>query len=280
MQSKHGKRHVSFTCENPFVTEGMAEDTPDRNRIQTRLSRHWTTMKKVVKIIPHHGGKPLNYDILTDTGCAISLVSADLASFCGKVNDSNGPGRISTSFHGFVKACALDCSGLVSFDVQYEGRWTGVEAWVSPSIHGELWLSYQTLGWLGIIPEAFPVPPLERRLPLNDKDSDVEEVVPPKQRLEIVDLVTSDPGEDDEDGSGDPEESPEESAEREIQPGFLAPFYFGWRREVVFRQAITRTGIQKCDIYYIPPRDGRYHTRGAQRKQHSKRDLKIFPRIS
>ena len=39
-QSKHGKRHVSFTCENPFVTKRMAEDTPDRNRIQTKLSRH------------------------------------------------------------------------------------------------------------------------------------------------------------------------------------------------------------------------------------------------
>ena len=226
-------------------------------------------MKKVVRVFPCHGGEPFDCDILLDTGCAISVVSADLASFCGKVDDSNGPGKILTSFYGFVKVASgqtLDCSGLVSFDVQYEGRWTGVEAWVSPSIHGELWLIYQTLGWLGIIPEAFPVPPLERRLPLNDEDSDVEEVVTPKQRLKIVNLVTSHPGEDDEDRSGDPEESPGESAEREIQPGFLAPFYFGLRREVMFRQAITRTGKQNCDIYYIPPRDGLYHTRRAQRK--------------
>ena len=39
------------------------------------------------------------------------------------------------------------------------------------------------------------------------------------------------------DKTGDPDSTPGEGAEREIQPNFLVPFNFGRQREVVFRQA-------------------------------------------
>ena len=41
--------------------------------------------------------------------------------------------------------------------------------------------------------------------------------------------------EEDVDETGDPDKLPGEGSEKEITPDFLAPFNFGWRREVVFR---------------------------------------------
>ena len=191
-------------------------------------------------------------------------MSADLASFCGVVDNTNGQGKISTSFYGFIKVASgqqLDCSGLVSFGIQFGGRSTEVSAWVFLSIRGEILLSWQTLGELGIIPEAFPMSPLEGGLLPSDEDTDVVEVLTPKKMPEVIDLVTSDPGEEDEDKTGDPDKIPGEGA---------VPFNFGWRREVVFRQA-RQAGVPNCDIYYIPPQDGRYRTRKAQQNDIPKR---------
>ena len=110
-------------------------------------------------------------------------------------------------------------------------------------------------------------------LPPSDKDTDVVGVLTPKKMSQV--LGTSDPGDEDEDETGDPDKLPGDGAEKEIQPDFLVPFNFGWRREVVFRQA-RRAGIPNCDIYYIPPQDGCYHTRKAQRKRRSKKDQERY----
>ena len=44
---------------------------------------------------------------------------------------------------------------------------------------------------------------------------------------------------------------------------------------VNFRQARS-SGVTNCDVYYIPPQDGRYRTREAKRKRRSKKDQERY----
>ena len=44
---------------------------------------------------------------------------------------------------------------------------------------------------------------------------------------------------------------------------------------IFFRQA-RGAGVTKCDVYYIPPQDGRYRTREAKRKRRSKKDQERY----
>jgi hypothetical protein len=120
-------------------------------------------MRRVVRIVPLNRGVLFDCNILPDTECARSLVPADLAPFCGMVDNTNGQGKISTSFYGSINVAGgqqLDCSGLVTFGIQFGGLSKKVSAWVTPSIRREILLDWQTLGELGFIPEAFPTPPL------------------------------------------------------------------------------------------------------------------------
>ena len=56
---------------------------------------------------------------------------------------------------------------------------------------------------------------------------------------------------------GDPDKEPGEGAEKEIAEDFLQPFHYGWRRECVYRKS-KNSSVTNCDVYYIPPQDGRY----------------------
>ena len=55
-----------------------------------------------------------------------------------------------------VNGNQMNCSGSVTFKVEYEGRKTDVLALASSSIHEEILLNWQTLQRLGIIPKNFP----------------------------------------------------------------------------------------------------------------------------
>ena len=68
--------------ENQFVREG-----PDQNQKEKAT----TTMTAMVIIIPHpfHGGELFERDVWLDTEVTRSLVSEDLAGFCGTVDDTN-----------------------------------------------------------------------------------------------------------------------------------------------------------------------------------------------
>ena len=57
------------------------------------------------------------------------MVSADWAASCGVVEDSDLPPIIRV-----VSGKALDCTGIVTFDVESGGKSMVVSAWVSPLI--------------------------------------------------------------------------------------------------------------------------------------------------
>jgi hypothetical protein len=82
-----------------------------------------------------------------------------------------------------------------------------------------------------------------------------------------------DPGDVEDD---DPSKLPGDGANDEIQPKFLAPFYYGWTREVVFRQA-RRTGRNICDVYYVPLQSSHHHARpSSRRKQRSRKEQEQY----
>ena len=69
---------------------------------------------------------------------------------------------------------------------------------------------------------------------------------------------------------GDPSKGPGEGCTKPIPEDYLQPFYSGWRRELVYRLNTKNGAATQCDVYYIPPQDGRYRTREAKRKRRSK----------
>ena len=104
--------------------------------------------------------------------------------------------------------------------------------------------------------------------------------------------------EESDDEVGDPSKDPGEGCSKEVPHDYLQPFVHGWRREVVYRyfnifnyffllnflnfsfvfncRNKTKNTASQCDIYYIPPQDGRYRTREAKRKRRSKVDQERY----
>jgi len=95
----------------------------------------------------------------------------------------------------------------------------------------------------------------------------------PKVKGYVVEEETS--SEEEIDEVGDPDKEPGEGAEKEITEDFLQPFHYGWRRECVYRKS-KNSSVTNCDVYYIPPQDGRYRTREAKRKRRSKADQERY----
>ena len=93
-----------------------------------------------VKVKRRNGGIPFVFGMLPDTGCTQSLMVADLASQYGMV----------------INTQELDCSGTVTFDVEFEGCSVEVVALGSSSINSEVILSWRMLQELRVIPEGFP----------------------------------------------------------------------------------------------------------------------------
>jgi hypothetical protein len=139
-QNEHGRQHVCLSQENQFGQEGTNGDWSPKEKA--------ANMTAVVKIVPHpfHGGEPFERDVWLDTGVNWSLVSADLAELCGKVDDKNLSPLVACANSQVIR-----CTGLVTFNVEFEGNSMVVLAWVSPSIQGEVLLGYQTLVELGFV---------------------------------------------------------------------------------------------------------------------------------
>jgi hypothetical protein len=110
-----------------------------------------------------------------------------------------------------------------------------------------------------------------------------------KQEPEVVELSSNEDSESDQqqeeeekeepekdDEVGDPDKQPGEGASRRIHPDHLQPFHYGWRREVVYRARTKHESASECDIYYLPPQEGRYRTREAKRKRRSKTDQERY----
>ena len=107
---------------------------------------------------------------------------------------------------------------------------------------------------------------------------------------ETIDLSSNDDDKDEEDDDddedsssdeevdeiGDPSKGPGEGCTKPIPEDYLQPFYSGWRRELVYRLNTKNGAATQCDVYYIPPQDGRYRTREAKRKRRSKKDQERY----
>jgi hypothetical protein len=78
-------------------------------------------------------------------------MAADLASRHGMVINTRRRKKIRA-----VNDQKLDCSGTVTFDIEFEGRSMEVVALVSSSITNEVLLSWHTLKKIGVIPDDFP----------------------------------------------------------------------------------------------------------------------------
>ena len=78
-------------------------------------------------------------------------MTADLATRHGMVINTRWRKKIRA-----VNDQKLDCSGTVTFDIEFEGRSMEVVALVSSSITNEVLLSWHTLKKIGVIPEDFP----------------------------------------------------------------------------------------------------------------------------
>ena len=109
-------------------------------------------MIAVVRVVPHtvqYGQSPFDIDIRVNTGCTRSVVSADWAALCGVLEAPGLYHIVEDTDPGHSQE--LDCTRLVTFDVEYEGKSSVVAAWVSPSIQREVLLGSQTLTELGLV---------------------------------------------------------------------------------------------------------------------------------
>ena len=109
-----------------------------------------TPLMSKVSIIPHTV-TPFKFDVLPNTGCYQSLITMDLVSANSMVVDRYDKRMLKT-----VSGNQMDCSGSVTFEVEYEGRKTDVLALVSSSIQEEILLSWQVMQRLGVISKDFP----------------------------------------------------------------------------------------------------------------------------
>ena len=108
-----------------------------------------TPMMRDVKVTPHDGKAPFVLDMCPDTGCTQSMISEDVVSCQQLTVDTRLRKRVRA-----VNNQTLDCSGTVTFDIEFKGRSTEVIALVSSSITEEVLLSWQILKKLGVIPDG------------------------------------------------------------------------------------------------------------------------------
>ena len=100
----------------------------------------------VVRVIPRtfrYGRLQFHIDIRMNTVCTQSVVSADWAARCGMLEAPGLYHIMEDTDPGHSQE--LDCTGLVTFDVEYEGKSSVMAAWVSPSIQREVLLGSQAL---------------------------------------------------------------------------------------------------------------------------------------
>ena len=104
-----------------------------------------------MKIIPSIGKKPFDFEVFPDQGATQSLVAHDVARKYGMKIDPTGRKAVEDAQGG-----KMQCSGVTSFDVEYEGNKTRVQALVSKSLKNECLLGWRALQRLNIIHENFP----------------------------------------------------------------------------------------------------------------------------
>ena len=105
----------------------------------------------MMKITPSHGKKPFDFEVFPDQGASQSLVAFDVAKKYGLTIDPTGRKAV-----GDAQGGKMQCSGVTSFDVEYEGNKTRVQALVSKSLKNECLLGWRALQRLKIIHENFP----------------------------------------------------------------------------------------------------------------------------
>ena len=103
-----------------------------------------------VKIKPAKG-KPFRFKVFPDTGCYQSLVASDLVKTYGMQFDRNRVKKVKA-----VDGGQMECSGLVAFQLTYEGQKMNVLTLVTPALQEEVLLSWRTLQRLNDIPKDFP----------------------------------------------------------------------------------------------------------------------------
>ena len=80
----------------------------------------------------------------------------------------------------------LDCSGTVTFDIEFKGRSAEVIALVSSTLTEEVLLSWQILKKLGIIPDDFPEPEARAAVLTASSESNIKAISNGKEAREAV----------------------------------------------------------------------------------------------
>ena len=158
-----------------------------------------TTMTATVQIVPMTGqGETFRAEVWVDTGCDLSLVSADWAERFGTVENPD-PKPVIRQTDGEI----LECTGRVTFRAEYRVNKAVVVAWVSPTIKRKLWVSFHVQRDLGMV---FVVPPEDFSTPIDPEPGD--------RRCKLLGI----------------------GADSGVEPRFMAPFFMEWKREAVLRQ--------------------------------------------
>jgi hypothetical protein len=140
-----------------------------------------TPMMRGVKVTPHDGKAPFVFNMCPDTGFTQSMISENVVSCQNLAVDTRLGKRVRA-----VNNQKLECSGTVTFGIEFKGRSTEVVALVSLSITEEVLLSWQILKKLGVIPDDFPEPEARAAVLTASSESNIKAISNGKEAREAV----------------------------------------------------------------------------------------------
>ena len=85
-------------------------------------------------------GRKFEFDVVPDTGCSQTIVGKEMADNNCMVIDTSKKKGIRNASNGPMK-----CEGTTTFEVQYEGKTTTVEALVSSDMDDEMLMGWKAL---------------------------------------------------------------------------------------------------------------------------------------
>ena len=155
---KCGKEnHFGSVCRSKPMAKGKQTPEVNSNRVQVMKVPVGTyddnapVPRANMVITPSYGKKPFEFMVFPDQGASQSLIAYDVAKKHGLKIDSSKKKEI-----GDAQGGRMDCSGITTFAVKFEGNETNVEALVTKSLQGECLLGWKALQRLKIIHENFP----------------------------------------------------------------------------------------------------------------------------
>ena len=249
-QPTYNMNRIYAICERTFREEGWSEDKiikEQTEHFRTIILGNESTQRmwnmRSVRITPHNGKSAFNYPIVIDGTIVQALISANLAYWLLDAKMIRSSGRVAPIFGENPSRKSYS----VTFDVQYEGNYTTVKAWIETTTEGQLKLGKKDLWDLGM-------------------DTTTEIIARAVEDNRVAGETTP----TNEEQQHTTSSNDEDDLQDPIDTNLFKPLLKGWRREVVFRR-----DAKKCDIYYEAPtpEGSRTPLRRLLRKKRSPNDI-------